>query len=55
MYVFSYFVVPNVLERVGDHRDSHVDQVGGGNLKDLLGELFAVLVDFLKCRSREDG
>lgn len=38
----------NVLERVADHTDAHVDQVRGRHLKDLLGELLSVLVDLLQ-------
>ena len=48
LYNISYFFVANVFESVGDDGDAHVDQVGGGHLEDLLGELLAILVDFLK-------
>lgn len=38
----------DVLERVADHADAHVDQVRGGHLEHLLGELLTVLVDLLQ-------
>lgn len=38
----------NIFERVADNTDSHIDQVGGGHLEDLLGELLTVLVDLLQ-------
>lgn len=37
----------NIFERVADDTNPHVDQVRGGHLKDLLGELLTVLVDLL--------
>ena len=42
----------NIFERVADNANSHVDQIGGGHLKDLLRELLTVLVDLL--RSEKD-
>ena len=47
-YSCCYLVVSDVFERVGDHRDAHVDQVGRGHLEHLFRELLPVLVDFLK-------
>lgn len=43
----KYLIIMNILERVADNTDSHVDQVRRGHFKDLLGKLFAVLVDLL--------
>lgn len=37
----------NIFESVADHANAHVDQVRGGHLEDLLGELLPVLVDLL--------
>lgn len=37
----------NIFERVAHDTNPHVDQVRGGHLKDLLGELLTVLVDLL--------
>lgn len=37
----------NIFERVADNTNPHVDQVRGGDLKDMLGELLTVLVDLL--------
>ena len=51
----SYFFVANVFESVGDDGDAHVDQVRGGHLEDLLGELLAILVDFLKMKSENES
>lgn len=45
--LWCYLVIVNVFERVADHTDAHVDQVGRSHLKDLLGELLSVLVDLL--------
>ena len=38
----------NIFERVADDTDPHVDQIRGGHLEDLLGELLTVLVDLLR-------
>ena len=46
--VWGYLVIVNILERVADHTDAHVDQVGRRHLEDLLRELLAVLVDLLQ-------
>lgn len=43
----KYLIIMNIFERVADNADSHVDQVRGGHLEDLLRELLAVLVDLL--------
>lgn len=43
----SYLVVVNIFQGVADHADAHVDQVRGGHLKHLLGELLSILVDLL--------
>lgn len=51
----SYFFVANVFESVGDDGDAHVDQVRGGHLEDLLGELLAILVDFLKMKMKSEN
>ena len=32
----AHLVVVNVFERVADHADAHVEQVGRGHLEDLL-------------------
>lgn len=37
----------NIFQGVADHANAHVDQIGGGHLEDLLGELLAILVDLL--------
>ncbi len=42
-----YLIIVNIFERVADDTNPHVDQVRGGHLKDLLGELLTVLVDLL--------
>lgn len=40
----------NIFQGVADHANAHVDQVRGGHLEDLLGELLTVLVDLLYIR-----
>lgn len=37
----------NIFECVADDTNPHVDQIRGGHLEDLLGELLTVLVDLL--------
>lgn len=44
----KYLIIMNIFERVADNTNSHVDQVRGGHLKDLLRELLTVLVDLLQ-------
>lgn len=48
-FVFDrkYLIIMNIFQGVADHADAHVDQIGGGHLEDLLGELLTVLVDLL--------
>ena len=48
LFISSYLVIPDVLERVRHDCDAHVDQIGRRNLEHLLGELLAILVDLLK-------
>lgn len=43
----KYLIVMNIFQSVADHTDAHVDQVRGGHLEDLLGELLTILVDLL--------
>lgn len=43
----KYLIVMNIFEGVADHANAHVNQVRGGHLEDLLGELLTVLVDLL--------
>lgn len=43
----KYLIIMNIFQGVADHANAHVDQIGGGHLEDLLGELLAVLVDLL--------
>ena len=42
----DHFIV-YILDGVADHVDSHVDQVGGGYFKHVLGKRLTVLVDLL--------
>lgn len=42
-----YLIIVNIFQGVADHANAHVDQIGGGHLEDLLGELLTVLVDLL--------
>lgn len=51
----TYLLIADVLQRVGHHRDAHVDQVGRGDFEHLLGELLPVLVDFLDRHRAHDG
>ena len=39
--------ISDILEGVTDHADAHIDQIRGGNLKNVLGKLLAVLVNLL--------
>jgi hypothetical protein len=43
-----YLLVADVLERVRDDADAHVDEVGRRHLKHRLRELLAVLIDLLQ-------
>lgn len=43
----KYLIIMNIFQSVADHANAHVDQIGGGHLEDLLGELLTVLVDLL--------
>lgn len=53
--ITHHLVVVHVFERVADHADAHVDQVGGRHLKDLLRELLPVFVDLLREEDVEFG
>lgn len=43
----KYLIVMNIFQSVADHANAHVNQIRGGHLEDLLGELHTVLVDLL--------
>lgn len=45
--VRKYLIIMNIFQGVADHANAHVDQIRGGHLEDLLGELLTVLVDLL--------
>lgn len=45
---YSHLIIMHVFERVAHNTNPHVDQVRGSHLKDLLGELFTVLIDLLQ-------
>ena len=42
-----YLVVADILERVGDDSDAHVDQIGRGHFEDLAAEFLPILVNLL--------
>ena len=44
----TYFFVSYVFQCVGNHSDSHIDQIRRGHFKHLFGKFFAILVNFLK-------
>ena len=46
----THLFISDVFESVGDDCDSHVDEVGGCDLEDLLRKLLAVLVDLLQTK-----
>lgn len=50
--ITHHLVIVHVFERVADHADAHVDEVGGSHLKNLLRELLPVFVDLLRGRRR---
>ena len=48
-------VVGDVLDRVGDDHDAHVDEVGRGHLEHAGGEGLAVAVDLFHGHVAHDG
>ena len=48
-------IIPDVLQGVGDDRNTHVVQISRGHLEDPLGECFPISVDFLDCHVAHDG
>ena len=44
----SHLLVPDVLKGIGNDGNTHIDEIRGSHLKNLLRKLLAILVDFLK-------
>ena len=51
----SHLLVVDVLDGVRDDADAHVHQIRRGHLEHGLGELLAVLVDFLSLEREQKG
>lgn len=50
----TYLFIADILDRVRDDSDAHVDQIGRSDLKHPFAELLAVLVDLLDSHRAHD-